>query len=72
MRLASYRLDGKDTYGAVVGDGVVTLGGRSARYPTLREALAANALGELRTAAAAKTPDHKLAQVTFLPLIPDP
>jgi hypothetical protein len=37
MKLASYRLDGQDTYGAVVDDGVVTLGGRNARYPTLRD-----------------------------------
>ena len=72
MRLASYRLDGEDTYGAVVGDGIVTLGGRNARYPTLRDALAANALPELRAAATGKAPDHKLAQITFLPLIPNP
>ena len=72
MRLASYRLDGEDTYGAVVGDGVVTLGGRNARYPTLRDALTADAIGELRSAAIGKAPDHKLAQITFLPLIPNP
>ena len=72
MKLASYRLDGEDTFGAVVSDGVVTLGGRRARHPTLRAALAAGALGELKTAAAGKTPDRKLADVIFLPLIPDP
>ncbi len=70
MKLASYRLDGQDTYGAVVGDGVVTLGGRT--HPTLRDALAAGALGELRAAAAGKTPDRKLADITWLPLIPNP
>ena len=72
MKLASYRLDGEDTFGAVVGDGVVTLGGRNGRYPTLRDALAADALGELGAAIAGKTPDHKLAQITFLPVIPNP
>ena len=72
MKLASYRLDGEDTFGAVVGDGVVTLGGRRARHPTLRGALAAGALGELKAATAGKAPDHKLADVTFLPVIPDP
>lgn len=70
MKLASYRLDGEDTFGAVVGDGVVTFGGPKARYPTLRDALAAGALGELT--AAGKTPDHKLSDVTFLPVIPNP
>src|SRR5262249_46159942 len=68
----SYRLDGEDTFGAIVGDGVVTLGGRKARNPTLRDALVANALGELGAAAAGRTSDHKLAEVTFLPLIPNP
>ena len=72
MKLASYRLDGEDTFGAVVGDGVVTLGGRRARHPTLRAALAAGALGDLKAAAAGKAPDHKLADITFLPVIPDP
>jgi 2-keto-4-pentenoate hydratase/2-oxohepta-3-ene-1,7-dioic acid hydratase in catechol pathway len=72
MKLASYRLDGEDTFGAVVGDGVVTLGGRNARHPTLRDALAANAHGELGAAAAGKTPDHKLSRIAFLPVIPNP
>jgi 2-keto-4-pentenoate hydratase/2-oxohepta-3-ene-1,7-dioic acid hydratase in catechol pathway len=72
MKLASYRLGGEDTYGAVVGDGIVTLGGRKAPYPTLRDALAADALGEIRGAVAGKTPDRKLADITFLPVIPHP
>ena len=72
MKLASYRLDGEDTFGAVVGDGVVTLGGGKGRWRTLRDALAADALGELKAAIAGKAPDHKLAQITFLPVIPNP
>jgi 2-keto-4-pentenoate hydratase/2-oxohepta-3-ene-1,7-dioic acid hydratase in catechol pathway len=72
MKLASYRLDGEDTYGAVVGDGVVTLGGPKARYPTLRDALAADALAALRAAVTGQTPDHKLADIAWLPVIPNP
>ena len=72
MKLASYRLDGEDTFGAVVGDGVVTLGGGKGRWRTLRDALAADALGELKAATVGKAADHKLAQVTFLPVIPNP
>src|SRR5262245_36099228 len=72
MKLASYRVNGEDTFGAVDGDGVVTLGGAKSRWRTLRDALAADALGELKAATAGKTPDHKLAQITFLPLIPNP
>src|SRR5215831_14652905 len=72
MKLASYRLDGEDTFGAVVGGGVVTLGGRKARHATLRDALAAGAPDELKAAIAGKTPDRRLADVTFLPVIPNP
>jgi 2-keto-4-pentenoate hydratase/2-oxohepta-3-ene-1,7-dioic acid hydratase in catechol pathway len=70
MKLASYRFDGEDTYGVVVGDRVVTLGSRD--HPTLRDALAGGALGELRAATAGKTPDRKLADITWLPVIPNP
>jgi 2-keto-4-pentenoate hydratase/2-oxohepta-3-ene-1,7-dioic acid hydratase in catechol pathway len=72
MKLASYRANGEDTFGAVVGDGVVTLGGAKGRWRTLRDALAADALGELKAGLAGQAPDHKLAQITFLPVIPDP
>jgi 2-keto-4-pentenoate hydratase/2-oxohepta-3-ene-1,7-dioic acid hydratase in catechol pathway len=72
MKLASYRLDGEDTYGAVVGDGVITLGGRKSNYPILRDALTADALGALNGAVAGKTPDHRLADITWLPVIPNP
>ena len=72
MKLASYHVNGEDTFGAVVGDGVVTLGGGKSRYQTLRDALAAGALGELKAAIAGKAPDHKLSQIAFLPVIPNP
>jgi 2-keto-4-pentenoate hydratase/2-oxohepta-3-ene-1,7-dioic acid hydratase in catechol pathway len=51
----------------VVGDGVVTMQG----HASLRDALAAGALDEMRKAATAK-PDHKLSEIKFLPVIPNP
>ena len=72
MKLASYRVNGEDTFGAVIGDGVVTLGGAKSHWRTLRDALAADALTEIKAAVAGKAPDHKLSQITFLPLIPNP
>ena len=72
MKLASYRLGGEETFGAVVGDGLLTLGGRKTRHKTLRDAIAADALGELRAATAGQWPDQKLSAVTFLPVIPQP
>ena len=49
MKLASYVADGKECYGVVVGDGVVTMKG----HKSLRDALAAGAIDEIRKAAAA-------------------
>ena len=49
MKLASYIAGGKECYGVVVGDGVVTMKG----HASLRDALAAGALDEMRKAAAA-------------------
>ncbi len=71
MRLLSFRHDGNDSYGAVVDDGVADLSARlGSKYPTLRSALVAGALGELY--AAANSRDFMLSQITFRPVIPDP
>jgi 2-keto-4-pentenoate hydratase/2-oxohepta-3-ene-1,7-dioic acid hydratase in catechol pathway len=73
MKLASYRADGKPAFGAVVGDGLVTLNERlKGRYPTLRHALEAGALDEMRKAVEGAKPDHKLADVKFQPVIANP
>ena len=73
MKLASYAVDGRKAFGAVIGDAVVTLNERlDGRYPGLRQALAACALADLKKAAEAAPPDHKLADVKLLPPIPDP
>jgi 2-keto-4-pentenoate hydratase/2-oxohepta-3-ene-1,7-dioic acid hydratase in catechol pathway len=73
MKLASYLADGKPAFGAVIGDGVVTLNERlKGRYASLRAALAGGALDDIRTAAQGAKPDRKLADLRFLPAIPDP
>ncbi len=73
MKLASYLADGRAAFGMVAGDGVITmnerLGGRAA---SLKEALSAGLLPQIAQAAAAAAPDHKLADITFLPVIPNP
>jgi 2-keto-4-pentenoate hydratase/2-oxohepta-3-ene-1,7-dioic acid hydratase in catechol pathway len=63
--------DGKPAYGVVVGDGVVTLNDRL-RHATVRDALAADALDEIRRAAQGARPDRKLSEIRFLPAIPNP
>ena len=73
MKLASYLANGKACFGVVSGDGVVTLNERlGGRYATLRDVLAADALAEIAKAADGAKPDHTLAQVQFLPAIPNP
>jgi 2-keto-4-pentenoate hydratase/2-oxohepta-3-ene-1,7-dioic acid hydratase in catechol pathway len=73
MKLASYVTDGKQAFGAVTGDSVITLNDRMrARHVSLRDALAAGALEEMRSLAQSLRPDRKLADVRFLPAIPNP
>jgi 2-keto-4-pentenoate hydratase/2-oxohepta-3-ene-1,7-dioic acid hydratase in catechol pathway len=71
MKLVSYTAGGKAGFGVVAGDGVVDMARRLA-FATLRQALAADALDDIRRAAAGASSDRKLADITFLPVIPDP
>jgi len=73
MRVLSYRSKGKDTYGVVSGDGVVDVGARlGGKYADLRAVLAAGALNEVKQAAEGAKPDAKLADIKYLPVIPNP
>jgi 2-keto-4-pentenoate hydratase/2-oxohepta-3-ene-1,7-dioic acid hydratase in catechol pathway len=70
MKLASFVINGRPGFGAVVGDGIVELSKRS-RYIRLLDVLHAGALAELQQEASGK-PDYKLSDVTLLPPIPAP
>jgi 2-keto-4-pentenoate hydratase/2-oxohepta-3-ene-1,7-dioic acid hydratase in catechol pathway len=73
MKLMSYQHQGRTSYGAVKGDGVVDLGRRlGAAHPTLRALIAAGALAEARRILEREAPDHRLSEVSFLPVITDP
>ena len=73
MKLASYVANGKAAFGAVTAEGVIDLSGRlGGSYRSLREALAGGALARMSEAARMGKPDHALADVKFLPPIPDP
>jgi 2-keto-4-pentenoate hydratase/2-oxohepta-3-ene-1,7-dioic acid hydratase in catechol pathway len=71
MKLLSFTAEGKELFGAVSGDGVVTLNDRIGQ-PSLRAALAAGATEAMREAARSGKPDRKLADIKFRPLIPQP
>src|SRR5258708_6339173 len=73
MKLASYLANGRAAFGVVAGDGVITMNQRlGGRAGSLKGALAAGLLPQIAQAAAGAAPDHTLADITFLPVIPDP
>jgi 2-keto-4-pentenoate hydratase/2-oxohepta-3-ene-1,7-dioic acid hydratase in catechol pathway len=73
MKLLSFIHQGRETWGALVGtDAIVDLGKAMPQYATLADYIAAG--GHLRVSAdvAQKTADVRLADITFLPVIPKP
>src|SRR6202023_3530042 len=73
MKLASYIANGKAAFGAVTAEGVIDLSGRlGGDYRSLREALAGGELTRMSEAAVMAKPDHALADVKWLPVIPNP
>jgi len=75
MRLMSFTVAGRPSFGAAIGDGVVDLGRRlGGRAASLKAFLAAGPalMAEARAIARPETVDHKLAALRFLPVIPDP
>src|SRR5580704_7155672 len=67
MRLASYSLHGRPSFGAVVGEGIVDLRPRLHRFASLVEVFRALALDQAEAAAADVRPDERLAEVELLP-----
>jgi 2-keto-4-pentenoate hydratase/2-oxohepta-3-ene-1,7-dioic acid hydratase in catechol pathway len=67
MRLASYNLRGRPSFGAVIGEGIVDLRARLSRFSTLLEVFRAQALAEAKAAAGGVRPDVPLAEVELLP-----
>lgn len=70
MKLSSYSIQGRSSFGLITENGVVDLAGRLG-VPTLRAALAADLLGKAETFASAE-PDYRLEDISFLPVIVDP
>jgi 2-keto-4-pentenoate hydratase/2-oxohepta-3-ene-1,7-dioic acid hydratase in catechol pathway len=72
MRLASYSMRGRPSFGAVVGDGIVDLRPRLGRYSTLLEVFRTPALAEAKAAAEGVRPDVSVSDVELLPPLPAP
>lgn len=73
MKLASFIVHGRTTYGVVEGDQLIDLESVKSTFGAdLKQAIAANRLGELTPAVLAPLPRVPLADVTFLPVIANP
>jgi 2-keto-4-pentenoate hydratase/2-oxohepta-3-ene-1,7-dioic acid hydratase in catechol pathway len=72
MKLASFTVAGRASYGVVEGDHVRDIGAvLGDRYPDLKAAIAAGALAAVAEASAGSA-RYALAEVTLLPVIPNP
>ena len=73
MKLASFKVRGRDSFGAVVGEGVVDLKTRLApKYSSVLDLLRENGLDAARAAASSVRADFPLSEVEFLPPITHP
>lgn len=73
MKLLSFINQGRETWGALVGpDAIVDLGKAMPQYPTLTDYIASGAYLKASADVANKPADVRLADITFLPVIPKP
>ena len=73
MKLLSFIHQGRETWGALVGpDAIVDLGKAMPQYPTLTDYIASGAYLKASADVANKPADVRLADITFLPVIPKP
>src|ERR1700676_104083 len=73
MKLATFEINGRLSYGMVRNEGVVDAGSRlSGRYPDLRAIISAGAFDELEQLATRGEVDFKLREIRLLKPIPNP
>jgi 2-keto-4-pentenoate hydratase/2-oxohepta-3-ene-1,7-dioic acid hydratase in catechol pathway len=72
MRLASYNIRGRESFGVVVGEGIVDLKPRLSRFGSWLDVLRAGALDQVREAVAGVRADFPLAEAELLSPIPAP
>jgi 2-keto-4-pentenoate hydratase/2-oxohepta-3-ene-1,7-dioic acid hydratase in catechol pathway len=72
MRLASYKMRGRESFGVVVGEGIVDVKLRLARHGSWLDVLRADALDQVRQAVNGVRADFPLAEAELLPPIPAP
>ena len=72
MKLASFKIGNSSTWGVIEGDEAIDVGAvLKERFPDLKSVIAADALSAVRDAAS-KAKRHPTADITWLPVIPNP
>jgi 2-keto-4-pentenoate hydratase/2-oxohepta-3-ene-1,7-dioic acid hydratase in catechol pathway len=72
MKLLSFAIHGKDSWGAVMGDGVVDLGRALPAHADLAAFIGSPDFVNREQIVSRLKPDYRLADITFLPVIPRP
>lgn len=72
MKLASFHLDGNDTWGVVRDDGIVDVGAQLGDLPDLRAALEQDALDKVKGVADSAPVACSVEDAEFLPTLPNP
>lgn len=73
MKLSSFKIDGKPSYGIVKDHGVIDLGARlGGRYPDLKALVSDGGLAEAQAVMEDAAVDISADLLTFLPVIPNP
>jgi 2-keto-4-pentenoate hydratase/2-oxohepta-3-ene-1,7-dioic acid hydratase in catechol pathway len=72
MKLLTYLHQGKECWGAVVGDGVVDLSAAMPQYPQLADYIASQAYLKADEHVQGRKADVSLTEISFLPVIPRP
>lgn len=72
MRLVTFAVQGKTSWGAVVDDGIVDLGVRMKDVADVRSLIAADAVSKAKAALAGAKADYALDAVALLPPVPNP
>ena len=68
MKIVRFKINGRDSYGVVSGNGVIDVGARlSGTYPDVVDILRQNALHKVAEFSAGRIPDHPLDTIEFLP-----
>lgn len=73
VKLSSFKLNGRPSYGIVKDEGLIDLGARlGSKYPDLKTLIGGEGIAEAQAIMANAAVDIRMDRVTFLPVIPNP